>query len=49
MTDPIYKRLFLSMLEENKGCAGQAVDAVIDELLAKIKSESAPRPSADGR
>jgi hypothetical protein len=36
LTDRIYKAFFASMLEDNKGKAGEAVDKVIDTLLAKV-------------
>jgi hypothetical protein len=35
LTDRIYSAFFASMLKDNKGKAGDAVDAVIDSLLAK--------------
>lgn len=38
MTDMIYKAFFLSMLKDNKGKAGAAVDAAIDALIAECGS-----------
>lgn len=36
LTDYIYRAFFKSMLKENRGVAGEAVDSVIDKLLAEI-------------
>lgn len=35
LTDDIYKAFFRSMLEDNKGQAGKAVDDIIDTLLSE--------------
>lgn len=40
LTDQIYKAFFMSMLKDNKGKAGGAVDAAIDSLL--LKCEQSP-------
>ena len=37
LTDMIYRAFFASMLKDNKGKAGAAVDRAIDNLLAKCK------------
>lgn len=37
LTDDIYKAFFRSMLEDNKGKAGKAVDDVLDALLKETK------------
>ena len=37
VTDQIYKAFFASMLKDNKGKAGTAVDRAIDNLLAKCE------------
>lgn len=36
LTDQIYAAFFRSMLEENKGKAGKAVDAAIESLLGRL-------------
>lgn len=37
LTDHIYKGFFRSMLSDNKGKAGDAVDRVLDELLKEAQ------------
>ena len=38
LTDQIYSAFFASMLRDNKGTAGAAVDLAIDRLLAKCSA-----------
>lgn len=35
LTDEVYSKIFLSMLEANKG-NGKSIDVVIDELISEI-------------
>ena len=37
LTDQIYKAFFMSMLKDNKGSAGAAVDRAISNLLARCE------------
>jgi hypothetical protein len=38
LTDQIYRAFFVSMLKDNKGKAGAAVDKAIDNLLARCET-----------
>lgn len=40
LVEDIYRAFFVSMLEDNKGKAGPAVDAVIDSLLVRAAETS---------
>jgi len=42
LTDYVYRSFFKSMLKDNRGKAGVAVDTVIDKLLAEIAEAKEP-------